>query len=387
MKKSKPKKSTKARKHRHQTQSRKKRHAVAKKPALQVAEPAQKPRETTVDNPTPKPIAPANKPVVSPATISTAAATNPIPPNSTSPQVQKPPETAVVNPTPKPYELANKPVVPPATISTAAATNHIPPKTPSPQSKHLDQGEKLKQLHKEGTSLAGLAKKLGCSKRHVRDLVELADLPEDLKRGYLEGKLGRKKVLTEARARVKAAQKTEAMVTTKEVPTTPQPSASGMPQPNAPGTPKPSAPVKPQPSTPPVMTVEHYRRKVEENVELAMDWFHSRDLPPGFWEPFFSQVDLALYGPFPWLFTEEAPRPGENWAGKDPQEVIKLCRPEGKEDSMADIVNNLVKWLARWIQRVIPDQKMMLDVLALAEAALLREAWERIVRKDYYKAG
>ncbi len=125
------------------------------------------------------------------------------------------------------------------------------------------------------------------------------------------------------------------------------------------------------------MTAEEWQKKAKEHAKMVIDFIHSRDLGLGFLGPLFSQVNLALYGGFPWLFTEEAPRPGENWAGKDPQEVIKLFEPFGKEDSMAEVMNNLVKWLARWIQRVIPDRKMMMDALAIAEATLLREAWSK----------
>lgn len=126
-----------------------------------------------------------------------------------------------------------------------------------------------------------------------------------------------------------------------------------------------------------MITAEEWQRKREEHANPAMDWVRSKPAPCD-WGEFFRQVNLALYGGFPRLFTAEAPQPDENWADKDPQEVFKLCEPVGKEDSMPEVLNNLVKWLARWIQRVIPDRKMMMDALAIAEAALLHDA-----RKNY----
>ncbi len=106
----------------------------------------------------------------------------------------------------------------------------------------------MKQLHHQGASLAELAKKLGWSKKRVRDLIELADLPDDLKRGYLEGKLGRKKVQAVARARVKAARKTEVIFAATEVAMTSQPSPL------------------------PAMTAEQRQKMVEEHARRIMEW-------------------------------------------------------------------------------------------------------------------
>jgi hypothetical protein len=305
MKKTTMKRSTKVKNHRHQNPCRKKRRQLKKKRSSQHAKPSPKLTKMVVDNSSSKLSEPGN--------------------NLASPPVNERHE-AVTDPSPKPT---------------------------SPQAQLLEQGKKWKQLCDEGASLNDLAEKFGGSKTRARDLVSLAGLPEDLKQGYLEGKLGRKKVLALARARNKATQASEVVSSQEDLPK------------------------KSQPSPLPVITAEQRQKKLEEYTKLIMDWFHSLDLAPGFWADVFSQVNSALYGAFPWLFADEAPRPNENWAETDPQKVIKLCKPVGQEDPMPEVLNNLVRWLARWTQRVIPDRKMMRESLAMAEATLLREAWEK----------
>lgn len=88
-------------------------------------------------------------------------------------------------------------------------------------------------------------------------------------------------------------------------------------------------------------------------------------------------MNSALYGLFPWLFAEEAPRPGGIRPNKDPVEVIKRYKPQvGEEHSRADVLNNLVTGLARWAQRVIPDRKLMREAIGVAEATLVRGVWK-----------
>ena len=70
----------------------------------------------------------------------------------------------------------------------------------------MELGRKWKQLvDQRNVSLSELAKQAGCSKSLVRDLIKLASLPQDLETAYLEGKVGRKKVLEMVRTRRKAS--------------------------------------------------------------------------------------------------------------------------------------------------------------------------------------
>lgn len=106
-----------------------------------------------------------------------------------------------------------------------------------------------------------------------------------------------------------------------------------------------------------------------------MDWVRG-ELAPCDWGTFFKQIKLGLYGPLRWLFTSEAPRLGEIRPNANPLKVIEECKDESAEKaSMPDVLNHHVAWLARWIQRIIPDRRLMLDALDAAERKLLREAW------------
>ena len=89
----------------------------------------------------------------------------------------------------------------------------VAPKPVSPQLQELEKARRWKHLHDQGYSLAELAVKFGCSKSLVRDLVSLANLLDDLEQAYLEGKLGRKKVLEMARAGKKNGDKKAAVIT------------------------------------------------------------------------------------------------------------------------------------------------------------------------------
>ncbi len=262
------------------------------------------------------------------------------------------------------------------------------PKPVSPQLQELEKGRRRKQLLDQGYTLAKLAEKFGCSKSLVSNLVQLANLPDDLKRAYLEGRTGRKKVLEMARARKKKVEKKEA-VTTEDSKNyqlqkpSPEPKAfvTANPQQNPP--PKSEAVVAPDDLqrlliriAVPAMTEEEERQKrVAGYARLIIDWFRPLDLAPCFWQGFWSQVNAALYGPFAWLFADETPQPHEIRPGANPLEVIKECKVERKNPQfMTDIINDLVTWLARWVQRVISDRTMMEDAIDQARSQLLREA-------------
>ncbi len=239
-----------------------------------------------------------------------------------------------------------------AVSDSCEAPAELEAKTPSPQQRLLELGRNWKQLLDQGDSLAEVAQKIDCSRSQVRNLAMLANLPKDLEEAYLQGKVGRKKVLAMVRARRNA-------VAAKEV------GATGELLPGNPG----QYPV-------PAPNSEERQKKGSEYAKLIIDWAHSTDLAPCFWSPLFQQINLALYGPFPWLFRNEAPRSQEIRPHADPVKVIKACKVEGGDErSMPDIINDHVTWLARWIQRVIPDPRLMRQALAIAEATLVREAW------------
>lgn len=266
--------------------------------------------------------------------------------------------------------------------STAARSMAV-----SPQFEELDRGRRLRLLHEQGLSLAEVARKFGCSKSLVRDLVLLANLSNELEENYLQGKLGRKAVLRMARA-VRRRAREKAAATREELQKNPQQESFSEAEVNAIANrdqnPSPEATVafgikEPKKgsgrSSPPIMTKEEREKRVTENATLIIDWFHSVDLAPCYWDDFFEQVKLGLYGSFHWLFSAEAPQPNEIRPDEEPWKVIKRSKVERKNPQfVTDIINDLVTWLARWIQRVIPDRKMMEDAFYRARRQLLRES-------------
>jgi hypothetical protein len=166
---------------------------------------------------------------------------------------------------------------------------------------------------------------------------------------YLQGKLGRKKVLAQARRRRSPVQSTRAAGSDAQV----ERDGSS------------------------VMTESERQSEIASYATLVMNWLRSTALAPCDWEPFFTQVDLALYGRFPWLFSENAPRLNEIRANLEPGQVIECCKPDsGSGVSMSDIINMHLDWLARWIQIVVPDRELMKEALGRAETILVREAWK-----------
>lgn len=221
--------------------------------------------------------------------------------------------------------------------------------TTSPQALSVERGKQWKKLAEQGGSLATLARKFRCSKSHVRDLIMLASLPRDLQQAYVQGRLGRKKVLALARAHTKQVQITDE--TSSELQEQPQQNSDL------------------------IMSESERQAYIAQHAKLVVDWLRSTTLSPCDWEAFFRQIDLALYGPYPLLFAENAPRHTKISPEEDPWQVIRRCKPQlGTEVSLPDVINKHIDWLARWIQIVVPDRELMKETLGTAETVLVREA-------------
>jgi len=123
------------------------------------------------------------------------------------------------------------------------------------------------------------------------------------------------------------------------------------------------------------MTEAERQEKIPEYATLIVEWFPSTDLAHCDWEMFWEQVNSALYGGFPWLFKDEAPKPNGTIPDEDPWKVIEWRKVKNKDLKFVnDIINHNAPWLARWLQRVIPDQAMVKAVLHQAETQIRREA-------------
>ena len=237
-------------------------------------------------------------------------------------------------------------------VETAKVVSVVKQKALSPQIKELERGKHYKKAHEEGSSYAELASKFHCSKSLVRDLVALASLPKDLEEAYLQGKVGRKKALKMGQARKKEIEANAEETVTAKVPQK-----------------------DPKPNPKPVMTEPEPQKWITEFATIIVDWVRSLKLAPYDLETFLSQVNYGLYGRFPRLFTDEAPKPGEVHPHEDPSKVIERCKVDGGNPQfMHEVINNDIAWLARWIQRVIPDWLMMKEAFAQAETKLRRMA-------------
>ena len=240
------------------------------------------------------------------------------------------------------------PVCPGSASTETSAGSH--PLTSSPQLLSVERGRQWKSLVEQGESLSKLARRAGCSKSQARDLVMLGSLPEDLEQGYLQGKLGRKKVLALARTRRKPVQEMQA-------------TDSGMQSQAA-------------QSSGPAMTESQRQGEIDKYAKLVTDWVRSTNLGSCDWEPFFNQVVLALYGPLPWLYSKHAPRRNEIRPDQDSLHVIKRCKPKMEAELFVpDFINKHVEWLARWIQILVPDKELMKEALDRGKAVLTHEAW------------
>ena len=221
----------------------------------------------------------------------------------------------------------------------------------------------MKQLFEQGYSHEKLAERLRRNKSLIRELIILGGLLKDLEEAYLEGKVDRKKVLKMARAR-----KNDIKSTAPLTPENPQRVLDQNPPP------EPTAVVrtgKRQQSSVSAMTEEERQEKISEYAKLIVDWVPQTGLRLCDYGAFFKGVDSALDGTRSWLFRNEAPKPHEIRPDEDPWKVIQHCKVVGgNPQSAPDVTNNAVTWLARWIQRVIPDQEMIKEAISRARTQL-----------------
>ena len=197
----------------------------------------------------------------------------------------------------------------------------------------LERGELLKVLHQQGLSLHELGRRLGRNPKLVRDLVQLANLPEDKKQQIREGKLGRKKALKMATA---------------------MKSAAGQP--------------------PPSLTTAEVEEQAKPFVSLIVDWLLRAELTYDDRENFFTQVcqGLALNGVLKELFKQEAPTPQAIRSINDPWGVIKRTEPHDPELRYSwEVINHLVLWFARWAQRVMPNKRVLIEAAYAAQQRIL----------------
>ena len=196
----------------------------------------------------------------------------------------------------------------------------------------LDRGELLKVLHGQGLSLHELGRQWGRNSKLVYNLVQLANLPEDMKQQIREGKLGRKKALKMAEALKRAA---------------------GKPQ--------------------PPLTPAEFQAQVKALESLIVEWLLKAELNPDDQVSFFTQVwqGLADTGCLKEQFDREAPEPHAIRPVKHPWDVIKRTEPVGPPPKWTwEVINHLVLWFARWAPRVMPDRRVLIDAVYSAQGRI-----------------
>ena len=116
-----------------------------------------------------------------------------------------------------------------------------------------------------------------------------------------------------------------------------------------------------------------WAKEIDRLVKVTLDCLRSLDLN----KPCLEQLIYELRGgPFNIRlaeFARYAPKPWEIPTDKDPEAVIKACRPKGDTQTMngPDFLNYCFVWYARWGQRVMPDRKLRDRVLLLVEHRLV----------------
>lgn len=240
-------------------------------------------------------------------------------------------------------------------------------KTIDKRQEQMEKGRAVRQLFEKGYSPEKLARKFRCSKSLIRELIILGGLPKDLEVAYIERKADRKEVLKKARAR-----KSSSVSTALLKPEAPLEVSGQNPQPET------AVVVRTEAAwqNPPSQTTEEDRQEESSRyAHIIVEWLPQTGLRPSDYRTFFKQVDSALNGTRPWLFDNEAPKPGEIQPNGDPWKVINLCKVVGgSPQSAPDVTNNAVTWLARWLQRLIPGDELMKDTISEARALLLEQA-------------
>jgi len=196
----------------------------------------------------------------------------------------------------------------------------------------LERSERLEVLIANDHSRRGLAKAIGCSEGSIRQHLRFSHLTDEERQAFEEGSMSGKKALRKAQERKVQERLAQLRVSQQD-----------------------------------------WTREINRLVKVTLAWLLSLDLN----KPCLEQLIYELRGgPFNMRlaeFARYAPKPWEIPTDKDPEAVIKACRPKGDTRTMngPDFLNFCFVWYARWSQRVMPDRKLRDRVLLLVEHRLL----------------
>ena len=185
----------------------------------------------------------------------------------------------------------------------------------------------LKRLVDQGISKRELARRVKCSQTLIRNLVALAELPEQERQAVEAGTLGRKQALKRSRDR-------------KRMKHLPEPSPADR------------------------------QRLIEECASIVEGCIRKH-----LWEWCWRQCLLQIKAEFRRIRLEElkqgSSKHSHSLLSRNPRKTFWECRPEGKEPSYGPyLINFLVGWVAGWSRRVLPDSEVRDAVVDRAERNL-----------------
>jgi len=122
-----------------------------------------------------------------------------------------------------------------------------------------------------------------------------------------------------------------------------------------------------------MLSQEQRTKEIDRLVTVSLDWFRSLGLNKPYLEQLIYELGGGPYGIRRREFSRHAPELWQIPIGKDPEAVIKACRPKGDTQTMngPDFLNFCFAWYARWSQRVMPDRKLRDRLLLLVEHRLV----------------
>jgi hypothetical protein len=194
----------------------------------------------------------------------------------------------------------------------------------------LERGQRLRVLLDQGCSQRWLSRQLGCSRRLIRQLIELAEASDEEKQALSLGERGRKKTLELGRRR-RAEQKLSRLLENEE----------------------------------------SKEKLIEQHRQLIYDFIQGQ-VALCDRERFFLELHY-------WINVLRAVKPDAPVRRRCPAEsptapwsVIERCKPDGPPPSLIlEQLTFVLHWLLRWLPQVIPNREIMDAAFDRAERDLL----------------
>ena len=195
----------------------------------------------------------------------------------------------------------------------------------------LERTRRLEVLIAKGHSRRAVARAIGRSEGNIRWHLNLSRLTQEEKQAFEEGTLSGNKALKKVHAR-KVTEQQERLK----------------------------------------LSEEEWTKEAKHMLKVSLHWFNSRGLSKPCLEQLFYDVSGGPRNMRLEEFAQHAPALSDIPIGKDPEAVIKSCRPKGDPASMygPDYLYYCFTWCARWSQRLMPDRGLRHEVFAIVARRL-----------------